>query len=1599
MADASTFAKIKIGIASPEEIRSWSKGEVKKPETINYRTFKPERDGLFCERIFGPVKDWECHCGRYRKVKHKGIVCDRCGVEVTRSKVRRERMGHIELAAPVCHIWYHKNQPSPLSLILDISSKLLEKVLYFQSYIITSVDRQMINTKMSEITSAVELEIAALEIERADQAEKIRMDFNRRKEQHQTVQEVPEESEIESEEIVLPEDDDIDLMLSDFDPMDKPGEYWDDTVAAQKEVQMQEFVEQTTLDYNDRIAHLRLAVEQIEKLEAKQLITEDQFRDIETLVEVLYQRIGPEWDQVVEASMGAIAVQKLLKDIDLEQLSRELRAQIANTTGPRRLRLLKRLEMTEAFLASKTRPEWMIMEAVPVISPELRPMVQLEGGRFATSDLNDLYRRIINRNNRLKRITEIRAPESIVNHEKRLLQEAVDALIDNGRRSRPVSSSNNRPLKSLSELLKGKEGRFRKNLLGKRVDYSGRSVIVVGPHLKLHQCGLPKEMALELFKPFVMKTLVSRGYTNNIKTAKRKIEKALPEVWDALDEVIREHPVLLNRAPTLHRLGIQAFEPVLVDGKAIQVHPLVCHAFNADFDGDMMAVHVPLSAYAQAEARILMLSSNNLFSPANGGPIVAPVQDIILGAYYLTMMKDLTDSSELVKRIYSSPEEAMLAHSLNELSLHDPIAVKLDHRMGLEADDPVEREVIGLVYRAVDAEGNRAWQYRAKGEWHLVDEKDVVREAAARCTTVGRLIFNQILPPRLKYTDKYLLRNMNKKMVSTVVSDVYETHGKEWCIKFLDELKSIGFTYAMKGGVSIAITDMDSPMRRHQIISDTEQKVRQANRQYSRGQLSQGERKSRVLDLWLKASEDVAGAIMDGISQYNPIYIITDSGARGSTKQVTQLSGMRGLMTDPFGNLIEELPIKSNFHEGLSVLEFFVSTHGARKGMADTALRTADAGYLTRKLVDVAQDMIIRDTDCGSVAGLSMAEIMEGSEVLEKLGERVKGRYPVEDIINPITGEVMVPANTDIPDVVARSLDDFRISLDDIVLMETGEVVAHRGDAMTVKDAQALLDRGVRRALATRKDKAANSITDITTSMTIKLRSVLTCELRQGICACCYGRDLASGRIVDTGVAVGIIAAQSIGEPGTQLTMRTFHTGGIAGKDLTGDKRTNKSKRRSMQEVLHEDIQRGVVNFDNVEGSERERNRAIQSVLKVLEDSSRGLNRVTELFEARKPKGEAIVTQYAGVIAKIDTSGLRNVVIHSPVDINDQTVQDGLGSDAIAAEDIYDAKGEPIVKAGEAITAKHLVMINNAGLKQILLRHSYMVPYRGELPVEEGEFLNPGDPLTYGPLNPHTVLVLKGVQGVQEYLVREIQSVYKGQGVDINDKHIEVIVRQMLRKRKVRNPGDSRFLMGQTVDKFVFEDENTRVRRHDGVEASADWVLLGIAEASLNTESFLSAASFQKTTRVLTEAAVRGKRDELIGLKENVIIGRLIPAGTGLAYYRNLELQTADGKPLEQKAPVPVRRALETDVDRLRSIPDAPETTSRRKVKSLEEMLPASMEGLGADPSVLDINAKELSDDLEKLRNAFPVTELENSEIFEDLDLSDKSDTDEDPED
>lgn len=1131
---------MRIGLASPEQIRAWSSGEVKKPETINYRTLKPEREGLFCEKIFGPTRDWECHCGKYKRVRYKGIVCDRCGVEVTRSKVRRERLGHIELAAPVSHIWYFKGIPSRMGLLLDMSPRSLEKVLYFVSYIVIS-------------------------------------------------------------------------------PGDTP-------------------------------------------LMKKQLLTETEYREYR-------DKYGSKFI----AGMGAEAIKRLLEEMDLDEMATELRKELKETSGQRKIRAIRRLEVVEAFKNSGNKPEWMILDVLPVIPPELRPMVQLDGGRFATSDLNDLYRRVINRNNRLKRLLDLGAPDIIVRNEKRMLQEAVDALIDNGRRGRPVTGPGNRPLKSLSDMLKGKQGRFRQNLLGKRVDYSGRSVIVVGPELKMHECGLPKEMALELFKPFVMKRLVDKGFVHNIKSAKRMVERLRPEVWDVLEEVISEHPVLLNRAPTLHRLGIQAFQPVLVEGRALQIHPLVCTAYNADFDGDQMAVHVPLSAEAQTEARILMLSSHNILNPKDGRPVVTPTQDMVLGIYYLTQEKEGVKGEG---KIFGSYEEVNLAYFQGEVDLHAKIKTKINGS--------------------------------------LVE------------TTVGRMIFNHEvpIPKEIGYKNKAI----DKKQLGAIIAECFQKLGISKTAQILDGLKKIGFKYSTKAGITVAVKDLDIPSDKTKIIEETEEKVENVEIQYRRGLITEGERYQKVIGLWNEATDNVTKGLMETLDKFNPVYMMAISGARGNIQQIRQLAGMRGLMADPSGRIID-LPIKANFREGLTVLEYFISTHGARKGLADTALRTADSGYLTRRLVDVSQDVIVREHDCGTETGINIGEINEGGQIIEPFIERLVGRFALEDVVDPNTGEIIV-----------------------------------RKDEEILEDAgQKIIDAGIKK---------------------VKIRSALTCNTRNGVCAKCYGRNLATGKAVEIGEAVGIIAAQSIGEPGTQLTMRTFHTGGVAGDDIT-----------------------------------------------------QGLPRIEELFEGRKPKGQAVIAENTGVVSISEIKGRREI-----------TVQQG--------DD----------------------------------KQTYAVPFGARLKVEEGDMVEPGDELTEGSVNPHDLLKVKGVKGVQEYLLREVQKVYRLQGVDISDKHIEVIIRQMLRKVKVEDAGDTSLLPGSVIDRFELEDANKAVIENGGTPASAKTVLLGITKASLATESFLSAASFQETTRVLTEAAIKGKVDPLLGLKENVIIGKLIPAGTGMVKREDIEI-------------------------------------------------------------------------------------------------------------
>ncbi|NSW89487.1 MAG: DNA-directed RNA polymerase subunit beta' [Firmicutes bacterium] len=1165
MLELTNFDAIRIGLASPEKIREWSRGEVKKPETINYRTLKPERDGLFCERIFGPTKDWECHCGKYKRIRYKGIVCDRCGVEVTKQKVRRERMGHIELAAPVSHIWYFKGIPSRMGLILDMSPRSLEKVLYFASYVV-------------------------------------------------------------------------------LDPGQTP-------------------------------------------LFKKQILSEKEYRDS-------VEKFGNKF----RAGMGAEAIKELLAEIDLEKLSKELRAELEEISGQKRMRAIKRLEVVEAFRLSGNRPEWMILDVIPVIPPELRPMVQLDGGRFATSDLNDLYRRVINRNNRLKRLLDLGAPDIIVRNEKRMLQEAVDALIDNGRRGRPVTGPGNRPLKSLSDMLKGKQGRFRQNLLGKRVDYSGRSVIVIGPELKIYQCGLPKEMALELFKPFVMKKLVNDGLAHNIKSAKRMVERVKDEVWDVLEEVIKEHPVLLNRAPTLHRLGIQAFEPVLVEGRAIKLHPLVCTAYNADFDGDQMAVHVPLSAEAQAEARFLMLSANNLLKPQDGRPVTVPTQDMVLGTYYLTIEKE-GDRGE--GKIFSSPEEAYMAYNEGEISLHSIIKVRIT--------------------------------------------KTINNKKASKIitTTVGKLIFNEAIPQDLGFVDRADPERMfdpeinflvDRKSLQKIIDRCIKVHGTTKTAVVLDKIKTLGFRYSTKGAITIGITDMIIPEIKKRYVAEAESKIDNIMNQYKRGLISEQERYNAVISAWTETGENITNALMENLDKLNPLYMMSTSGARGNVNQIKQLAGMRGLMADTQGKTIE-IPIKSNFREGLNVLEYFISTHGTRKGLADTALRTADSGYLTRRLVDVSQDVIVREVDCGTDNGFEVTEIKDGDQIIENLSERIVGRYTVEPVINP----------------------------------KTGEVIVEKDKMITDSDAENIEKAGVGK---------------------VKIRSILTCRSEYGVCAKCYGSNLATGGEVNVGEAVGIIAAQSIGEPGTQLTMRTFHTGGVAGEDIT-----------------------------------------------------QGLPRVEELFEARKPKGLAIISEIHGVVTINETKKRREIVITSDT--------------------------------GES--------------------KSYLIPYGSRIKVMDGDYVEAGDELTEGSVNPHDILKIKGVKGVQSYLLQEVQKVYRLQGVDINDKHIEIIIRQMLRKVKVEDPGDTNMLPGGLIDMFEFEKENKKALEKGLKPATGRYTLLGITKASLATESFLSAASFQETTRVLTDAAIKGKTDPLVGLKENVIIGKLIPAGTGMKRYRDISVKIVEG--------------------------------------------------------------------------------------------------------
>jgi DNA-directed RNA polymerase subunit beta' len=1569
MADNNLFDKIRIGMASPEDIRSWSHGEVKKPETINYRTFKPERDGLFCQKIFGPSKDYECDCGRYKKIKYQGIICERCGVEVTRAKVRRERMGHVELAAPVCHIWYLKGVPSPLSLILDISPRQLEKVVYFASFIVIDLEMDEINELMPEIRRLVE-------------------------EEKRDIQESLRQLEQES----------IQRLISEM--AENPDEYFDEGYVKERMKAIYDRIRAEFRDADERVQDLDVAVAMLGQLELNMLIEEDKWRAISKLLDSVGRRMKKHLDHLVSAAVGADAAKELLGRVDLERLVRELRREIVSTTTARRARAIRRLELCEALVGSKSRPEWMILEVVPVISPELRPMVQLDGGRFATSDLNDLYRRIINRNNRLKRIIEIQAPESIINHEKRLLQESVDALIDNGRRSRPVVGSNQRPLKSLSDMLKGKEGRFRKNLLGKRVDYSGRSVIVVGPHLKLHQCGLPKEMALELFKPFVMKSLVERKITQNIKTAKRLIERQNPAVWDGLEDVIKEHPVMLNRAPTLHRLGIQAFEPILVEGKAIQLHPLVCHAYNADFDGDQMAVHVPLSIQAQAEARVLMLSTQNLFSPADGRPVMTPIQDIVLGAFSLTFTEyakadALAEQERLhaenpekhpAPHVYASPEEAIFAlqnpGQLDSITVNQPVKVRIRRPVFRpESEIDFRDNQTGVEYMQVEVEnefGEMAPQLEA-----LPQEF----ETLVVTTTPGRLIYNEILPYPMRWSDEHLDKILSKKTLPQIIVDCHRLAGKAATIKLLDDMKDLGFKWVAEYGLTIALTDMNPPRRREEMLDEADDSANRIINNFRRGMSSSREMQEKLVRLWTDTYDKIGGAITETMAQMNPLSIITVSGARGSIKQLAQLSGMRGLMFNQFNEVIYELPVKNSFQKGLSMLEFFVTTHGARKGLADTALRTADAGYLTRRLVDVAQDVIIRENDCGTNEGINAFRLISEGKVIESMGDRAEGRISQGEIRHPESGEVLMPHDTIIIESMCKALD----------AVEEAYYIELEG-LSTDAEKEALRE----------KHRQAGFVFDEHNRLGAKVRSPITCETELGMCAKCYGIDLSSKKVVETGVAVGIIAAQSIGEPGTQLTMRTFHTGGVAGSKVIA--RTNQYKTgkfiRQFQEdfqaatreqsadfdpkrllASQEDVVKGLYGMEELPAEVSRRKRTAASLAKTqekLETDSRkqwersrktffytwtgessGIVRVEEIFEARKqPRGKAIICPVTGIVVDIQRSSFgRWVVVESVVGV-EKPLKEAWIADT---QELWPTQDEakktktstgfpaPLERLiGQKMTTQALNTMRKHEVEKVRVFYPILVPPLGNLPVERGQKVIKGDPLTEGPLDPHEVLDLAGAKAVHEYFVQNLQSVYKDQGVDINDKHLEVIVRQMLRKRQIKEPGDTSFLPGQVADRFRFNRENDKVRRkieegqkikfvdpttneekeRNPKEATANWILLGITEASLATESFLSAASFQKTTRVLTEAAVRGKSDNLVGLKENVIIGRLIPAGTGVKSNRELAID------VDRTQPSWAQQSLSSIVDE----DSAEEVGSAREV-TIEDM--AAAEELANKPETV----------------------------------------------
>jgi DNA-directed RNA polymerase subunit beta' len=1473
MLEVNNFDAIRISLASPEQIKGWSSGEVTKPETINYRTLKPEKDGLFDERIFGPTKDWECYCGKYKRIRYKGIICDKCGVEVTRSKVRRERMGHIKLASPVSHIWYFKGTPSRLGILLDISPRNLERILYFALYVVTRVDESQREKALARIDEEAqeridraqavvdekkaELEAAVAdkrtEVESAHESEKKRIADQQaaRTEELMTAAQAVEASIKEAGKSLT---DDV-VFAATGEVIGRAGETAKEALAKLREVVKGEVAAVETdakealagaeEKYQTAIADLTSGIDEATASEREQVARETdeaklwarteraRLADIQVLkilTEGEYRQLTEMHGRLFDAGMGAEAVKKIIEQIDLDDLSQKLHVEMRQTSGQRRKKAIKRLRLIEAFRKSGARPEWMILSTLPVIPPDLRPMVQLDGGRFATSDLNDLYRRVINRNNRLSRLLDLEAPEIIIRNEKRMLQEACDALIDNGRRGRAIAGTGNHRLKSLSDMLKGKQGRFRQNLLGKRVDYSGRSVIVVGPELKLHQCGLPKKMALELFKPFVMRQLVEKGFAHNIKSAKRIVERVRPEVWDVLEDVIKDHPVLLNRAPTLHRLGIQAFMPTLVEGSAIQIHPLVCFAFNADFDGDQMAVHVPLSTAAQQEAKDLMLSTRNLLSAADGSPVVSPTHDMVLGCYYLTAQ---VDDEKGAGSAFSSADEVMMAAQLGHVHVQAPVKVELE------------------VYDGTDEDGT----VRTHAE--VVD------------TTPGRVIFNTVLPREMGYSNQA----MDRKALKAIIARCYRDLGPEATAKLVDGIKAVGFRYATAAGITIGVEDLAVPKEKAKLLGDAEGRVADIDREFRRGFITEDERYTQTVEVWRETTDDVTKAMLAGLDERGSIMLITNSGARGSVTQVHQLAGMRGLMADPSGRIID-LPIRSNLREGMSVLEYFISSHGARKGLADTALRTADSGYLTRRLVDVAQDVITREDDCGTDLGTWITR-EESEQIPEPFVERLIGRMAAIDVVDEKSGEVIVARNAEIDEAAIEKID------------------------------AAGLDR-------------------------VSVRSPLTCAARHGVCRMCYGRNLATGELVELGQAVGIIAAQSIGEPGTQLTMRTFHTGGVAGEDIT-----------------------------------------------------QGLPRVEELFEARIPKGQATMTEIDGTVEVPPAAGDQPITVrvthreaydtsfkltpqHEILVANGDEVTEGqLMARLGEGDDLVEVKAPTagrVTKKGSTLTLH---------TEEVDVRE-YPVPHSARLRVADGDTVEAGDSLTEGSLNPKELLEIKGVDTVQRFLVAEVQKVYRSQGVTIADKHIEIIVRQMLRKVTVDNPGDTELLPSELIDRFEFEETNNRILAEGGEPATAQTVLLGVTKASLNTSSFLAAASFQETTRVLTEAAINGAKDHLIGLKENVIIGKLIPAGTGAEARRLQAERAAQISPAEeeQQREVAAARAF------LSGDPDADgdgdvDTSEAEAAAEAEGETIAELMGAGDNP---DIEATVEEETFEELKEEEPAT-------------------------